>query len=300
MEEPADATFVDVHGQITLEPEPFGTTRMTMTASVQLAARSEGIKTLTGQEIKPRTTGSQGIKAVANRLVNIATATSLSTVPPLAHATLDHLLSCVPNLHAMYARYNQIDDATYAAFERDIPAAPPVLAHENALCDKSRAYDDQVRNGDTRRARVRTQGHTEHKHTHAHTHTLHLSSHRVCSPSHGGASPTRSANPSRTSNELKAKSSRGARRSLLLTHLLLVLSQADGALQATNTSRAMSRNRARALFARLSTMAIRIPCSSWSFSVSAEFSRIESSRRPSRGARKTTDPFSSLGLPSKR
>ena len=85
------------------------------------------------------------------------TATSLSTVPPLAHATLDHLLSCVPNLHAMYARYNEIDDAAYTKFERDIPSAPPILPHENVLCNKSRAYDDQVRNVDSRRARARTQ-----------------------------------------------------------------------------------------------------------------------------------------------
>ena len=87
-----------------------------------------------------------------------ATAVKKATTvaPPLAHATLDHLLSCIPNLHAVYARYNEIDDATYTKFERDIPAAPLVRAHENALCDKSRAYDDQVRNGDARRARART------------------------------------------------------------------------------------------------------------------------------------------------
>ena len=134
-EEADDATFADVHGQITLEPSPFDTTRVTMSASVQLAARSEGIKT------------------TATRLVKKATAVA----PPLAHATLDHLLSCVPNLHATYARYNEIDDATYTKFERDIPCAPPVLPDENALCDKSRASDDLVRNGDARRARARTQ-----------------------------------------------------------------------------------------------------------------------------------------------
>ena len=146
MEEPADATFADVHGQITLEPESFGTTLVTMTASVQLAARSQGVKPM----------ASQGIKTVATRLVKKATATNLSTTKQLAHVTLDHLLSCIPNLHAVYARYNEIDDATYTKFERDIPAARPVRAHENAWCDKSRAYDDQVRNGDARRARART------------------------------------------------------------------------------------------------------------------------------------------------
>ena len=136
IEEADDATFADVHGHITLEPEPFGTTRVTMSASVQLAARSDEIK------------------KTASRLVKKATAVA----PPLAHATLDHLLSCVPNLHTMYARYDEIDEATYAKFERDIPSAPPVLPHENTLCDKSRAYDDdQVRNGDARRARARTQ-----------------------------------------------------------------------------------------------------------------------------------------------
>jgi len=48
MEEADDATFADVHGQITLEPEPFDTTRVTMSASVKLAARSEGFKTQLG------------------------------------------------------------------------------------------------------------------------------------------------------------------------------------------------------------------------------------------------------------
>jgi len=82
---------------------------------------------------------------VAYRLVTKTAAASLSSAPPLAHATLDHLLSCVPKLHTTYARYKEIDDATYTKFERDIPSAPPVLPRENALCDKSRAYDDQVR-----------------------------------------------------------------------------------------------------------------------------------------------------------
>ena len=48
MEEADDATIADVHGQITLEPEPFDTTRVTMSASVKLAARSEGFKTQLG------------------------------------------------------------------------------------------------------------------------------------------------------------------------------------------------------------------------------------------------------------
>jgi len=87
-------------------------------------------------------------KAISSSRITTLSPRSFPIVPPsvpLAHATLDYLLSCIPNLHAMYARYNEIDDATYTKFERDIPAAPPVRAHENALCDKSRAYDDQVR-----------------------------------------------------------------------------------------------------------------------------------------------------------
>ena len=189
MEEADDATFADVHGQISLQPEPFGTTRVTMSASVQLVVRSEGIKltsqgikSLTSQGIKPLAS-SRGIKAVANHLVKKATAISLSTVPPLAHATLDHLLSCIPNLHAMYARYNEIDDATYTKFERDIPTAPPVRPHENALCEKIRAYDDQVRNGDTKRARARTQG-THTTHTNTRTHFVRSPTHFVRTPTH--------------------------------------------------------------------------------------------------------------------
>jgi len=145
MEEADEVIFADVHGHITLEPEPFHSTRVAMSASVQLGAMSEGIK------------------AVASRLGGLKTSRlggpkkASSVAPPLAHATLDHLLSCIPNLHTRFARYDEIDEATYTKFERDIPSAPPVLPHENALCDKSRASDDQVRNGDARRARTRTQ-----------------------------------------------------------------------------------------------------------------------------------------------
>ena len=122
----------------------------------------------------------------------------------------------------------------------------------------------------------------------------------LCSPSHGGASPTRSANPSRTSNGLKATRPCGARPSRLLTRLPLVLLLTPGALQATSTSRAMSRNKARMHFARWSTRTTPTQCSSCTSSVSAEYSQIASWRRPSRGARKTTGLSSSLGLQSKR
>jgi len=167
----ATATVADVHGHIILEPEPFDTTRVTMSATVLL-----------GDSVTKKSPGRQSPKGIAksatwvsptyspstlaSRLAQKASFANLSTATPLAHATLDHLLSCVPNLHAMYARYDEIDDAIYAEFVLAIPSAPPVRAHETALCDKSRAYDDQVRNGDVRRARARTQGkHTKHTHT---------------------------------------------------------------------------------------------------------------------------------------
>ena len=156
MEEADDATFADVHGQIILEREPHNTTRVTMSASVQLGSNSEGIKPHFSEGIKSQT--SQEMKTVTSHFVKKAIATSLSIPPPLAHAILDHLLSCIPNLHTRFARYDEIDDATYTKFERDVPSAPPILPHENALCDESCAYDDdQVRNGDARRARASTQ-----------------------------------------------------------------------------------------------------------------------------------------------
>jgi len=45
MEEADEVTFADVHGHITLEPEPFDTTRVTMSAIVQLAnlVRLDGV-----------------------------------------------------------------------------------------------------------------------------------------------------------------------------------------------------------------------------------------------------------------
>jgi len=129
IEEADDVIFADVHGQITLESEPFDTTRVTMSASVQLAASSDEIEATRLGDLK------------TSRLVKKATAVA----PQLAHATLDHLLSCIPHPHTRFARYDEIDEATYAKFERDIPAAAPVRARENALCDESRAYDDQVR-----------------------------------------------------------------------------------------------------------------------------------------------------------
>ena len=132
-------------GHITLDPEPFDTTRVTMSASVQLGASRERAKTMARQ-------GIEITKTMACRLGGVKKATATSFAPTLAHSTLDHLLSCIPNLHVMYARYDEIDDATYTKFERDILAAPPVRPHENALCDKSRAYDDQVRSFDARRA----------------------------------------------------------------------------------------------------------------------------------------------------
>jgi len=121
-----------------------------MSASVQLGASREKVKTMARQGIGTAET-------MASRLGGVKKATATSFAPTLVHAMLDHLLSCIPNLHTRFARYDEIDDATYTKFERDIPAAPPVRPHENAVCDNSRAYDDQVRSVDARRARARTQ-----------------------------------------------------------------------------------------------------------------------------------------------
>ena len=148
---PPEVTLANVSGHITLDPEPFDTTRVTMSASVQLGASREKVKTMARQGIGTAET-------MASRLGGVKKATATSFAPTLVHAMLDHLLSCIPNLHTRFARYDEIDDATFTKFERDVPSAPSILPHENALCDKSCAYDDdQVRNGDARRARASTQ-----------------------------------------------------------------------------------------------------------------------------------------------
>ena len=163
---------VPINGLITLNPEAHGTTKVSLYLTVYTTLEDDAPTSTRISAMKTmamKTMGMKNVELPGQSPSKKQPRTRTRTHTPYSSA-LSHLLSLIPHLHTKFARYDEIDDATYTKFERDIPAAPPAQAHENALCDKSRAYDDQVRNGDTR---MHEEGHKEHTlNTHMHTHAV--------------------------------------------------------------------------------------------------------------------------------
>jgi len=54
-----------------------------------------------------------------------------------AEAPLNHLLSLIPALHTRFARYDEVDQARYEAFEKQQNSPPPILPHEDNLVTAS-------------------------------------------------------------------------------------------------------------------------------------------------------------------
>jgi len=65
-----------------------------------------------------------------------------SSAPP-CEGIFDHLLNLIPVLHKLFARYDDVDEATYTQFKAGLPLAPPILPLETQLIDKSIGFDDQ-------------------------------------------------------------------------------------------------------------------------------------------------------------
>ena len=58
-------------------------------------------------------------------------------------AVIGHLVAMVPALHEHFARYEEVDEATYRDFEARVSLAPPLTEAEDELVELSKMYDDQ-------------------------------------------------------------------------------------------------------------------------------------------------------------
>ena len=111
---------VPVDVLITLDPEAHGTTKVSIYLTVT-----------TLEDGAPASTRISAMKTMATKTMGMKTMqlpgqlsakTHTRTHTPYSSA-LSHLLSLIPHLHTKFARYDEIDDATYTKFESDIPAA---------------------------------------------------------------------------------------------------------------------------------------------------------------------------------
>jgi len=82
--------------------------------------------------------GSNFIGKLSNRVATMSTSSSNASTDPLptaklAATLLSHLHSLVPTLHKRHARYDEIDNHTFSAFETSIFTVPPASPAEEEL-----------------------------------------------------------------------------------------------------------------------------------------------------------------------
>jgi hypothetical protein len=147
-------------GTLVLSPRQFGTTRATLTATItdigrgaaptqRTTSKSTFMQTaLAGMTLGTARTGRTARKSLGS--VNLGTARRGEDAEAdwrsEDFAVLDVVLAVIPNLHAHFARYGQIDEATLSHFETvGVPRAPPSTFQERELIATSQMFDSPLR-----------------------------------------------------------------------------------------------------------------------------------------------------------
>ena len=138
-----------VEGTIILNHQSPGTTRVTLTASivvVPLPGTESGTSSSSGASFVRgmRKTMIAGARITGTGMNSMrGSSTSSAPSPATGAAILDHITNAVLSLHALYARYEQVDAAMYKKFEEEeMPNAPDIQPHENDLVNRSLLFGD--------------------------------------------------------------------------------------------------------------------------------------------------------------
>jgi hypothetical protein len=134
-------SVANLTGTITLEPRLHGCTQVTVEAS--MSARNESEPAVNFAETSPKTEGKTGTQNIS-----ISSANNLALSPSFSRSKatenipveqiLEHVICAVPNLHARYARCEEVDQACLLHFENStVPSAPPPKPHEIELVARS-------------------------------------------------------------------------------------------------------------------------------------------------------------------